>query len=234
MFSRLINIISGWFSLLFTGIESSNPEAVYEAAINATTKNYINARNAVAGIVSLRESTQRRVDKIQENLKQTTADLDASLNTDDDDLSAILLQKKKQLEDQLATGTAELTQISAQADKAKTDLQTVQGRIDELKRERETNLARYHTSQARKKLQDQLSGLSTDADIKALDNVRNAIDKSVATVQLNEEMAGTDIDQKLAKLRQTSGASTAKNEVLALKAARQQAAAGGAASGKSM
>lgn len=233
MFSRLTNIFRGFLSVFFSNIEAANPEIVYEQAIETTKANYLKARNAVAGIVAERERTNKRAEKIKRELDQARSDLDASLNTDDDELSATLIQKVKQLEAQQATAIAELTAISEQAEKAKTDLMAVQARIDELQREREANLARYHSAKARQHLQEQLTGLSTAADVKALDNVRNAIDKQVATVSLNEEMAGTEIDRKLANLRQTSGASAAKSEVAALKAARRAAQTEGGG-GKSM
>ncbi len=233
MFSRIKNLFVGFFSLFIKDLEAANPEIAYENAINSTTEKYIKARNAVSGIVAERTRTETRVNKLTAELAQVNDDLDASLNTEDDDLSAILIQKKEQLEKQLSDQKEQLKQAAQQVDAAKTDLLALQAKIDELKRERDSNLARFHSANARKQLQDQLSGLSTENEIKALDNVRQAIDKSVASVQLNEEMAGTDIDKRLATLRQTSGQASAKSKVAALKEARKQSAQQGNA-GKSM
>lgn len=230
MFKRLINFFSGLFSLSIKDMEARRPEVAYENAINAVTAQYHKTRDAVAGIVAERERTSGRVENYKSQLAQVNADLDASLGTDNDELSAILVQRQEQLQGQLDTATAELAAISEQADKAKSDMMEVQERINKLKRERDSNVARYQSARARRQLQDQLSGMSTQPEIQALDNVRSAIDKEVAGVKLNEEMAGTDIENQLAKMRKETGASTAKSKVAALKAARAQAAGGSAKS----
>ena len=50
----------------------------------------------------------------------------------------------------------------------------MQGEIKKLKAERDTMLAQMQSAQARLKIQEQLDGLSVDAEVKALDNVRDA------------------------------------------------------------
>jgi phage shock protein A len=87
-------------------------------------------------------------------------------------------------------------------------------------------LAKMESAQARIKIQEQIEGLSVDADVKALDTVRNHIKNVVSEAKLGTELADNDLDSKLKALRQQSGQSTARSELDALKAARAQQAAG--------
>lgn len=236
MFSRFWNVIKGILSQFVTGIEVNNPEAVYEQAINSLTVKYTKARNAVAGIVAERQRATNRAEKLRADLNQVNADLEASLTTDNDQLSATLLQKQQQLTTQLAEATAILEDSKKQAESAKNDLMALQGEIDKVKRERDQNIAKLHTARARAALQDQLNGLSTESEMAALNKVREEVDRSVARVTLNEEMAGTDIDRQLADMRKATGQNMALDQVKKLKAARQQQAtgAGSDSSSKSM
>ncbi len=81
-------------------------------------------------------------------------------------------------------------------------------------------------------MQDQLEGLSVDAEVKALDNVREHINSLQAEAKLGKELAGESLDGRLKKLRQQTGDVTAKRELDELKAKR--AAAKAAAAQKTM
>jgi phage shock protein A len=50
-------------------------------------------------------------------------------------------------------------------------------------------LAKMQSAQARIKVQEQLDGLSVDADVKALDNVREHIKTTIAEANLGSELA---------------------------------------------
>jgi phage shock protein A len=88
----------------------------------------------------------------------------------------------------------------------------VQSEIQKLKSEKDNMLAKMASAQARVRVQEQLDGLSVDAEVKALDNVRTHIKETIAQAKLGSELAETDIDAKLKKLRQQSGEVTAKAE----------------------
>lgn len=225
---RLKNLFTGFLSLFVSDLEKQNPEIAYQNAIDSMIDKYSRAKNATAGIVALRSKLETRLGNAQRELAQVNVDLDASLNTEDDDLSAVLVQKQEQLTQTIAGITTELEDARKNAEEAKSSLLQVQSDINRLKAEKDAMLAKLHTSKARVQLQEQLDGLSVDAEVRALDNVRDEINNTVAKASLNAELAGNDLDNRLTKLRQTSGASTAKAKVAALKAARQDAA------GKSM
>ena len=55
--------------------------------------------------------------------------------------------------------------------------QQFQSEIEKLRREKDEMLAKVETAEARIKIQESLDGLSLDADVQALDNVRASIHK---------------------------------------------------------
>ena len=67
----------------------------------------------------------------------------------------------------------------------------MQTEIRKLKAERDTMLAKMQSAQARIRIQEQLDGLSVDAEVKALDNVREHIKNTIAEANLGSELSAT-------------------------------------------
>jgi len=222
IFTRIANFFRGALSLLVSDLEKTRPEVAYENAINAALVKFEKARNAVASIIANRQVADQRLKKAQAEKAQVDRDLEAALLANDEQIGAMLIQKQEQLEAIIANASADLERLSAQAEESKAMLTEFKGEIDRLKAERDEMLARNATARAQIQIQDQLSGLSVDAEIRALDNVRDSINQTVAKAQLNSEMAGTDVDVRLKKLRQQAGTTTAANKFKALQQARAQ------------
>ncbi len=91
------------------------------------------------------------------------------------------------------------------ADSAKTSLLSVQSEIRKLQSERDSMLAKMQSAQARIKVQEQLDGLSVDAEVKALDNVRQHIKTTIAEANLGKELSESSLDSRLAALRNQTG-----------------------------
>jgi phage shock protein A len=89
-------------------------------------------------------------------------------------------------------------------------------------------LAKMQSSQARIKVQEQLNGLSVDAEVKALDNVRQHIKNTIAEANLGKELSESSLDSRLDALRSQVGDVQARNQLAELKArkAAQQAQQG--------
>ena len=84
-------------------------------------------------------------------------------------------------------------------------------------------LAKMASAQARLQIQNQLDGLSVDAEVKALDNVRDHINNIAAESRLNKELEGESLDHRLKKLRRQTGDVTAQKQLEELKAKRAAA-----------
>ncbi|HEX5856102.1 MAG TPA: PspA/IM30 family protein [Thermoanaerobaculia bacterium] len=225
-FSRLGNLWRGFLSIWISNVEKEHPEIAYENAINSMVEKYAKLKSATAAIIRRREDIDERLKRAAKELAQTELELNAAVETNQDDLAVVLIQRKNALATDTAELTGDLGTASKDADSAKQSLLNVQGEIRKLKAERDVMLARMQSAQARLRIQEQLDGFSVDADVKALDNVREHIKNTIAEANLGQELAGTSLDARLAALKTQAGDVQARQQLVELKAkkAAQQAA----------
>ncbi|MCM8613761.1 PspA/IM30 family protein [Accumulibacter sp.] len=228
---RLSNLWSGFVSLWITDVEKRHPEIAYQNAIDSMIEKYGRLKSATAAIMRRREEISSRLEGERGELAAIAADLNAALATGQDELGIVLIQKKNALEASVKTLEQEMEQARNDAQEAKDSLLGVKSEIQKLKDEKDRMLAQMQSAQARLKIQNQLEGLSVDAEVRALDNVREHIKNTVAEARMGSELRDSDLDVKLARLRQSSGAITARQQLEEMKRAR---AGQGEASGKSM
>jgi len=228
LISRLGNLWRGFLSLWISDIEKQHPEIAYENAINSMVAKYAKLKSATAAIIRRREDLDERYKKATADLAQTEAELNTAVETNQDDLAVVLIQKKNQLSVEIAELQTDMQSARSDADSAKSSLLSVQSEIKKLKAERDSMMAKMQSAQARLKIQEQLDGLSVDDEVRALDNVRTHIKNTIAEANLSKELSDTSLDSRLANLRNQVGDVQAKQELAALKArkAAQQAAQG--------
>jgi len=228
LFARLGNLWRGFLSLWISDVEKQHPEIAYENAINSMIAKYTRLKTATAAIIRRREDIDARNQKARSDLAEVEGQLAAALDTSQDDLAVVLIQKKNALEKELAELRDELNLAQKDADSAKSSLITVQSEIRKLKSERDSMLAKMQSAQARIKIQEQLDGLSVDAEVKALDNVREHIKTTIAEANLGRELSESSLDSRLEALRNQAGDVQARQQLAEMKAKRaaQQAAQG--------
>jgi len=225
-FGRLANLWRGFLSIWISDVEKKHPEIAYENAINTMIEKYTTLKKATAAIIRRREEIDARLaDKVRE-LQQVEADLNTALETNQQDLGLVLIQKQKGLQDDVNSLKADAGQATKDADSAKASLFQVQGEIKKLKAEKDNMLAKMASAEARIRIQQQLEGLSVEGEVKALEGVREHIKNTIAQANLNTELGESDLDNRLKALRQQSGDVTAKSEWERLQAARAAAKAG--------
>lgn len=224
LIARLANLWSGFISLWVSDVEKAHPEIAYQNAIGSMIEKYTQLKAATGSIIARRQEITARLEAQQRELAAVAADLETALATNQDDLAVVLIQKKNALDQALAELRADSDQATADADNAKGSLMQVKSEIDKLKAEKDRMLAQMHSAQARLKIQGQLDGLSVDAEVQALSAVREHIKSQVAQASLGSELRESDLDVRLAKLRQSSGSVTAKAQLEAMKQARAAAA----------
>jgi len=226
LFARIGNLWKGFLSLWISDVEKRHPEIAYENAINSMVEKFARLKTATAGLLRRREDLAERFAKATREQAQTEAELTVALDTNQDDVAVILLQKKNALTSDVNDLKAELDTAQKDADSAKTSLLSVQSEIRKLQAERDTMLAKLQSAQARIKIQEQLDGLSVDAEVKALDNVRAAIKTTIAEATLGKELSESSLDSRLQAIRGQVGEVQARQQLAELKTKRaaQQAA----------
>jgi phage shock protein A len=218
-FGRLANLWRGFISIWISDVEKKHPEIAYENAINSMIEKYTQLKKATAAIIRRREEIDVRLQEKAKELAQIEADLSTSLETNQQDLGMILIQKQKALSEEVAGLKGDLETARKDADSAKASLVQVQAEIKKLKSEKDNMLAKMASAQARLRIQEQLEGLSVDAEVKALDNVRDHIKNTIAQANLGKELGESDLDTRLKALRQQTGEATSKQEWERLRAA---------------
>src|SRR6266567_4058469 len=196
-FGRLRNLWKGFLSIWISDVEKKHPEIAYENAINSMIEKYTNLKKATAAIIRRREEIEARLADKPREAAQVDGDLSTAVETGQQDLGMVLIQKQKALTEEIAGLKNEQSQAVADADSAKASLVQVQGEIKKLKAEKDNQLAKMASAEARLRIQDQLEGLSLDNEVKALDGVREHIKNTIAQANLNKELGETDLDARL-------------------------------------
>jgi len=132
VFGRLANLWKGFISLWISDVEKDHPEIAYENAINSMVEKYSALKRATAAIIRRREELAERLTSQQKELAQVTSDLNTAIETNQDDLSVVLIQKKNQLESAIAELQADADLAAKDADSAKQSLLSVQNEIKKL------------------------------------------------------------------------------------------------------
>lgn len=232
LLSRLANLWKGFLSLWIQDVEKNHPEIAYENSINSLTEKYAKLKYTTASIIRRRDDIRRRVEDEQRSLGQVKKDLEAALATNQDDLAMLCIQKQETIEAALEDLLMEAERAETDAEDAKEALLNVKSEIGKLKDEKDRMLAKMQSAKARIKIQEQLEGLSVDADVQALSAVREHIKDTIAEANLGKEVHQSDLDTRLAELRKQSGTISARAKLDELKRAR--AAAGEQTSSKTM
>lgn len=222
--NRVANLWNGFWGLFLTSTEQKNPEIVYEAAISARIAQHAQLKKAVAGIIYLRNRTAADLSMKSEQLQDVFAQIPVAIESGDDDVAMVLLQHKNELEPAILALQTELEKIQKQADEAKDSLIAFRADIEKLRREKDEMLAKKATAEARIQIQETLDGLSTDADIKALENVRESINKKAAEADVGSEINGSSLDVRLKKIKAKTGDATARLQLEEMKRSMAQVA----------
>jgi phage shock protein A len=216
-FSRIGNWFSGIMSLFVSDLEKKNPEAIYESAIEGRIQKHRELKKAVSGIVYLRNKLDTDLQTKTKALAEIQVQIPVAIEEGEDEAALVLIQKKDELTDSIADIQAELTRVSTQAEDAKQGLVAFQGEIEELKREKNEMLAKKANAEARIQIQETLDGLSTDADIRALENVRESIHKTVAEAQVGAEIQDDSLDSKLKDIKKKAKSASARSQLEEMK-----------------
>ncbi len=216
-FERITNVWRGFLSLWVSNVETKNPEAVYEAAIEERIKQHRDLKKAVSSIVYLRNKTETELEQREKELAEVQLQLPIAVEEGEDEVALVLIQKKDELTSKVGALKAELDKIAAEAEEAKASLISYQGEIERLRREKDEMLAKKATAEARIQIQDTLDGLSMEADIKALENVREHIGKLQAEADVGKEVSEESLDTKLKKIQQKTASASARAQLEEMK-----------------
>ncbi len=221
LFGRLQNLVRGLLAGWMRRREHRHPEAVYEAAIEERLDQYGRLRAAAAGVLYMRSKLGTQLEVASTELVRVRRELELAVEHDDDPTALTLIARGDRLATEVERLGIELTDLTAEAEAAKRNLVAFQDEITRLREEKVRMLARLAHAEARLRLQETLDGLSPDADIRALDSVRDHIERLAAEVRLSHDVADADLEHRLASIRDAEAAAGAQAQLSELKRVRR-------------
>ncbi len=200
MFARMRSLFRGLFGSWVRDQEQQKPEVVYEQAIAERVRQYRELKDAVAGILYMRNKLESEIADRRAEIARLHDDVRRAVRRGEEETSLSLIAHKQALFEDLERAEQELDQVRAQADEAKTNLVRFREEIRSLVREKGRMLATLANARARRRLQSAIEGLSVDAEMDALENVREHVSKMVMQSEVDQEL-GEDGDAFREKLR---------------------------------
>ena len=200
MVTRFTNLVRAMFGGWVRKSELRNPAAVYEQAIEDRARQYRELKEAVAGILYMRNKLEAEIHERRIEVARVEGDVRNAVDRGRDDLSLTLIEHKQRLAEDLERAERELDAVRCEADEAKTNLLRFREELRSLAREKGRMLATLANAVARRRLSEALEGLSVDADVRALESVREHIARIATEGELDRELVGAD-DEMRVRLR---------------------------------
>src|SRR5208337_472101 len=212
--SRLFKLIGGKFSRWIKAREARDPEAVYESAISDRVRRYHQLKTAAAGVIYMRNKLERELREKLAEMKEVDEEAGQAADMNEDQCALILIQRKHILEGDCTRLREELGELTTEAEDAKKNLISFKG-------EKVRMMARMRNAQARVRIQHALEEISYDDDVRALEEVRESIQRMLAQAGVNHEIAGSELGDKLEAIRQRNAETKAEIELADLKRKRR-------------
>lgn len=207
-----------WFNIkmFFNGIfrkhQEENPEDVYHEVISTRMSERTNLLHAAAEVIAERQRVVFEREGLVKELNSIEQELNLAIEKREEELGVYLLAKKSNLQESLVEISGRVEILIKQADAVKEKLIDFDKAIRDLKDEARINVARFRAAKAVNRIQDIASGMSVEVDIRALDTVRQSVDRQVGETILNKELDGKSFDRKILDLRKEAGQIKARDE----------------------
>ncbi|MCG8590832.1 MAG: PspA/IM30 family protein [Proteobacteria bacterium] len=216
--ARFRSLIRGIFSIWLRDREHENPKAVYEQAINERVRQYRELKEAVAGILYMRNKLEAEISERRAEIARVHDDVRRAVRRGQDELSLPLIAHKQALLEELERSEQELEGVRQEAAEAKQNLIRFREEIRGLVREKGRMLATLANATARRRMQEALDGLSVDTEMAALESVREHVARVATEGQLQAEIGDTGLRTRMAEIRKDARLEAAREELSRLKA----------------
>lgn len=215
--ARMAGLVRGAFASWLRAREEGNPKAVYENAIAERVSQYRELKEAVAGILYLRNKLEGEIAATHDELARAGEDVRRALARADEELALGIVARRQALAEDLAHAEGELAALRDEAEEAKANLVRFRDEIHALEREKGRTLASLANARARRRIQETLSGLSVDADVRALEAVRAHVARLGSEGALDRELGTSGLEGRLRSIREESRREAARHELAELK-----------------
>jgi phage shock protein A len=174
---------------------------------------YRELKEAVAGILYMRNKLEAEITDRRIEMANMFDQIKRAVRRGEDDLSLTLVSRKQLLAEELARAERELEGVRAEAEEAKSNLVRFRDEIRALEREKGRMLATLASAQARRRMQEAIEGLSVDAEMQALEGVREHIARISTEGALDREIGDDALRTRLAEIRDELREESARREL---------------------
>jgi phage shock protein A len=215
--ARFRSLVSGILRRWVRNREHESPEVVYEQAIAERVRQYREFKSAVAGILYLRAKLESEITERRAEIARLHDDARHAVRRNQDDISLTLIAQKQQLFEELERAEQELSAVKSEAEDSKANLVRYREEIRSLVREKGRMLATLANAKARRRLQVAIEGLSTDAELDALEGVREYVTRLTMEGEIDKELGDTGLRTRLREFRNEARLRSARSELDQLK-----------------
>jgi phage shock protein A len=220
--ARVYNLTRGVLTQWIRRREGQNPAAVYESAIRERSNRYRTLREAAAGVLYVRSKLASQLEAHSSELSRLRRQLEVAVDRDDDGAALALIVRRDAVAAEVDRLSQELSELDAEAEAAKSNLINFQSDIERLRDEKARMLARLANAKLRLQLRETLNGLSPEADIQALESVREQVNRLVNEAQVSRDLGDGELEQRLSRIREAEAAASARAQLDELKKARKR------------
>jgi phage shock protein A len=201
LFHRVRGLFRGLFTTWIQDREGQNPRAVYETAIAERLRQYEGLKQAVAGILYMRNKLEAEIRERRTELVRTQDLTRRAVERGDDEVALQLISQKEHLTGEMDRAERELEEVASEVEGATANLIKFRSEIRALEREKVRMLAVLANARARRRFQRAIDGLSVDSEMKALDNVREQIARLRSEGRLDLELDDSGIQTRIRSMR---------------------------------
>lgn len=212
IFDRMSTILRANINAMLDRAE--NPEVVIDQIIRDMASAIAEARGQVADMIAqekiLQANTQRNRDLASEWQQKASLAVERSR----DDLAREALRRKNDYDENARVYDTQLQSQSQMVDKLKTELQQLESKYEDAKRNREILIARHRRAETQKKVAQVSAQLDTMDPSAELGRMEERIRLEEARAEAQNELQSTSMDDEFAAL---SADSEVESQLQALK-----------------
>lgn len=176
-FSRLGNLVKGAAENFIKGLESDNPEAVIESALQTQAARVSELSGHVSTLGRRIETRRKEISTLESEVAQLTSRAAALANSDEAQALAVIELKERTTE-RLTEAQRGLVEDEKRLDTTEETLARTKAEFEKLKREKDQLLVEFHSLSARNEHSNLEQGVPSSAAYQAVQNVRDSLNKA--------------------------------------------------------